>query len=148
MTDSNRPLVEAFYRASANRDVEQVMGFIDDKVEWILQGPIDVFAFFGQRRGKAAVLEGYREIARKLDVTGYEVEALLVDGDRAAAMIRLSSIVRETGRRMSVRTTQFSRWRDGKIVDMRAVCDTYDLVEQTLGVTLTGTATAGELVFA
>jgi ketosteroid isomerase-like protein len=148
MTDSNRPLVEAFYRASANRDVDQAMSFIDDKVDWILQGPIDVFAFFGQRRGKAAVLEGYREIARKLEVTGYEVEALLVDGDRAAAMIRLSSIVRETGRTMSVRTTQFSRWRDGKIVDMRAVCDTYDLVEQTLGVTLTGAATAGELVFA
>jgi len=148
MTDSNRPLVEAFYQASANRDIDQVMNFIDDKVEWILQGPIDVFAFFGLRRGKAAVLDGYREIARKLEVTGYEVEALLVDGDRAAAMIRLSSIVRQTGRRMSVRTTQFSRWRDGKIVDMRAVCDTYDLVEQTLGVPLTGTANAGELVFA
>lgn len=148
MTDSNRSLVEAFYQASANRDVERVMSFIDDKVEWILQGPIDVFAFFGMRRGKAAVLEGYREIADKLEVVGYEVEALLVDGDRAAAMIRLTSIVRATGRRMSVRTTQFSRWRDGKIVDMRAVCDTYDLVEQTLGVPLTGTANAGELVFA
>lgn len=148
MTDSNRPLVEAFYKASADRDVQRVMSFIDDKVEWILQGPIDVFAFFGMRRGKAAVLEGYREIADKLEVVGYEVEALLVDGDRAAAMIRLTSIVRATGRRMSVRTTQFSRWRDGKIVDMRAVCDTYDLVEQTLGVPLAGSANAGELVFA
>lgn len=148
MADSIRPIVEAFYRASARRDVDQVMNFIDDNADWILQGPIDVFAFFGQRHGKAAVLEGYREIAHKLDVTGYEVETLLVDGNRAAAMIRLSSIVRQSGRRMSVRTTQFSRWRDGKIVDMRAVCDTYDLVEQTLGVPLNGTASAGELVFA
>ena len=95
MTNSNRPLVEAFYRASAKRDVEQVMGFIDDKVEWILQGPIDVFPFFGQRRGKAAVLEAIARSHRKLEVTGYEVEALLVDGDRAAALIRLSSIVRD-----------------------------------------------------
>ena len=148
MTDSIRPLVEAFYQASARRDVDQATSFIDEKVDWILQGPIDVFAFFGQRRGKPAVLEGYREIANKLDVTGYVVEVLLVDGDRAAAMIRLSAIVRETGRRMSVRTTQFSCWRDGKIVDMRAICDSYDLVEQTLGVPLTGTAAAGDLVFA
>jgi ketosteroid isomerase-like protein len=148
MTDSIRPRVEAFYQASARRDVNQAMSFIDDEVVWILQGPIDVFAFFGQRRGKAAVLEGYREIAHKLDITGYEVETLLVDGDRAAAMIRLTSIVRHTGRRMSVRTTQFSRWRDGRIVDMRAICDTYDLVEQTLGLPLTGTASAGDLVFA
>ena len=34
---------------------------------------------------------------------------------------------------MSVRTSQFSRFRDGKIVEMRAVLDSYDLVEQTLG---------------
>ena len=34
-------------------------------------------------------LAGYREIAQHLDITGYQVEKLLVDGDRAAALIRL-----------------------------------------------------------
>jgi hypothetical protein len=34
---------------------------------------------------------------------------------------------------MSVRTSQFSRFQNGKIVQMRAVIDTYDMVEQTLG---------------
>ena len=34
---------------------------------------------------------------------------------------------------MSVRTSQFSRFRDGKIVEMHAVLDSYDMVEQTLG---------------
>lgn len=147
MTASIRPFVEAFYRASAERDIESALSLIDDNVGWILQGPVDVFSFFGQRRGKAAVLEGYREIARKLDVTGYDVETLLVDGDRAAALVRLTSIVRHTGRTMSVRTSQFSRWRDGKIVDLRAVCDSYDLVEQTLGFSLSGKADS-DLMFA
>ena len=79
------------------------------------------------------MLEGYREIAGKLDVSGYKVEALLVDGDRAAALIRMTAIVRPTGKVMSMRTSQFSRWHDGKLVEMRAVLDTFDMVEQTIG---------------
>jgi len=134
MTETSiRPFVEAFYRASTERDVERVMTFIADDVDWLVQGPVDLFAFFGQRHGKAAVLEGYREVDRKLEITGYKVEALLVEGDRAAALIRMTAVVRETGKVMSVRTSQFSRFRDGKIVEMHAVLDSYDMVEQVLG---------------
>ncbi len=130
---SIRPIVEAFYKASAERDIDRVMSFVADDVDWLVQGPVDIFAFLGQRRGKAAVLDGFTEIARKLDVTGYKVETLLVDGDRAAALIRLTSVVRATGKTMSVRTSQFSRYRDGKVIEMRAVLDSYDMVEQVLG---------------
>ena len=133
MTENIRPIVEAFYRASATRDIEQIAEILADNVDWLVQGPVDVFPFLGQRHGKAAVLEGYREIARKLDVTGYEVEALLVDGDRAAALIRVTSIVVMTGKVMSVRTSQFSRFRDGTLTEMHAVLDTFDMVEQTIG---------------
>jgi ketosteroid isomerase-like protein len=130
---SIRPAVEAFYKASAERDIERVAAMLDDNVDWLVQGPIDVFAFLGHRRGKAAVLDGYGEIARKLDVTGYKVETLLVDGDRAAALIRLTSVVRASGKVMSIRTSQFSRFRDGKVIEMRGVLDSYDMVEQVLG---------------
>jgi ketosteroid isomerase-like protein len=133
MAEDIRPIVEAFYQASAERDIKRVLSMIDDDVDWLVQGPVDVFSFFGQRRGKAAVLEGYREIARRLEITGYQVEVLLIDGDRAAALIRLSSIVRATNKVMSVRTSQFSRFHDGKVVEMRAVVDSFDMVEQTLG---------------
>ena len=130
---SIRPIAEAFYRASSERDVALAVSFIADDVDWLVQGPVDLFAFFGQRHGKAAVLEGYREVDRKLEITGYKVEALLVEGDRAAALIRMTAVVRETGKVMSVRTSQFSRFRDGKIVEMHAVLDSYDMVEQVLG---------------
>jgi len=133
MTENIRPVVEAFYRASAKRDIERVVAILADDVDWLVQGPIDVFPFLGQRHGKAAVLEGYREIARKLEVTGYEVERLLVDGDCAAALIRITAIVVMTGKVMSIRTSQFSRFRDGKLVEMRAVLDSFDMVEQTIG---------------
>ena len=133
MTANIRPTVEAFYQASAARDIEHVASILADDVDWLVLGPIDVFPFLGQRHGKAAVLDGYREIAGKLDVSGYKVEALLVDGDRAAALIRITAIVRATGKVMSVRTSQFSRFRDGKLVEMRGVLDSFDMVEQTIG---------------
>jgi len=133
MTENIRPIVEAFYRASATRDIERVVALLADDVDWLVQGPVDVFSFLGQRHGKDAVLEGYREIARKLDVTGYEVERLLVDGNSAAALIRLTAIVVMTGKVMSIRTSQFSRFHDGKLVEMRAVLDSFDMVEQTIG---------------
>jgi ketosteroid isomerase-like protein len=130
---SIRPIVEAFYKAAAERDIAASLALIDDNVDWLVQGPVDVFAFFGQRHGKAAVIEGYREIARQLDVTGFRVETLLVDGDRAAALIRYSAIVRATGKTMSVRTSQFARFAGGKLVEMRGIVDSYDLVEQAIG---------------
>lgn len=115
MTETTiRPIAEAFYKASAERDIETALAFIDDHVDWLVQGPIDVFAFFGQRCGKAAVMEGYREVGRRLDITGYDVESLLVDGDRTAALIRLTAIVVATGKVMSVRTSQFARFRNRK----------------------------------
>jgi ketosteroid isomerase-like protein len=129
---SIRRAVAAFYQACAARDVERIAAMLDDDVDWLVQGPVDVFSFFGQRRGKAAVLDGFREFARQLEVTGLGLEALLVDGDRAAALIRLTSIVRATGKVMSVRASQFSRLQDGKIVEMRGVADSFDMVEQAI----------------
>ena len=113
-----------------------------------MQGPVDIFSFLGQRRGKDAVLEGYREIAQRLEITGYQVEKLLVDGDCAAALIRLTSIVRATGKVMSIRTSQFSRFRGGKLIEMRAVIDSFDMVEQTLGHPLTAATGESDLMFA
>jgi ketosteroid isomerase-like protein len=134
MTEATiRPIVEAFYNASTRRDLALAMSLVAEDVDWLVQGPVDVFPFLGQRRGREALLEGYREMARKLEVTGYHVETLLVDGDRAAAMVRLTAIVRATGKVMSVRTTQFSRFQDGKLIEMRGVLDSFDMVEQTLG---------------
>lgn len=130
---SIRPAAEAFYDASARRDVAAVAAMLDQNVDWLVQGPVDLFPFLGQRRGRTSVIEGFREIAEQLSVTGYQVETLVVEGDRAAAMIRITSIVRATGKVMTVRTTQFSRFVDGKVVEMRGVLDSFDMVEQTIG---------------
>jgi ketosteroid isomerase-like protein len=133
MTDANRTSAEAFYAASAARDATTVGCLLADDVDWLVQGPIDIFPFLGWRRSREAVLDGYRAMAQVMTVTGYELETLLVDGDRSAALIRITARMHDSGRVLSCRTSQFLRFRDGLIIEMRGIIDTFDMVEQSIG---------------
>ena len=62
-----------------------------------------------------------------------EVEELLVDGDRAATVSRVTALQRGTNRVISYRQAQFFRFRDNKIVSYRAILDSFDAAEQLLG---------------
>lgn len=129
-----RALVEAFYRAYDSRDVERIAPYLDDDVEWIISGPVDVLPFCGCRRGKAAVLDLIeREIPKVIRVYSFSPELLLVDGDRAAALVRLAARHRLDDRAISYRVANFLRFRDGKIVENLSLIDSFDAVEQVLG---------------
>ena len=52
-----RSVVEAFYQAYGERDVETIVQFLDDDVTWTISGPVDILPFCGSRRGKAAVMK-------------------------------------------------------------------------------------------
>jgi ketosteroid isomerase-like protein len=133
MIAATRTIAETFYRASVSRDVETIASLIAEDVDWILQGPVDLFPFLGKRTGRAAVLEVYKTQAQVLTIIGYEVEILVVENDRSAALIRLAGRMNDTGRVLACRTSQFMRYRDGQICEMRSIIDTFDLVEQSIG---------------
>ena len=101
---------------------------------WTLAGPVDLFPFCGQRRGKQQVIDTIVRAGAFADSSDrHGIEELLVDGDRAAAFIRLSAIHCGTGRTISYRSAQFMRFRNGKLVEFRAVIDSFDAAEQVLG---------------
>jgi ketosteroid isomerase-like protein len=130
----SRAVVAAFYQAYASRDQAKIAPFIDDNAEWMIVGPIDIFPFCGRRRGKAAVLELFaRVVPELLQITGVVTDQLLVDGDCAAALNRLTAIQRSTGRIISYRSAQFVRFRNNKVVDFRSLIDSFDAAEQVLG---------------
>ena len=83
-----RALAELFYKACAGRDVETAVSCLAKDVDWLVQGPVDVFGFLGQRHGRDAVRQGFCEIARKLEVTGYQREALLVEENKPRLLLR------------------------------------------------------------
>jgi ketosteroid isomerase-like protein len=144
-----RSLVEEFYRAYAAREAAKVAEFLDDDVEWCISGPVDVLPFCGQRHGKAAVLEIIeRLVPHVFRIYRFVIDTVLIDGDRVATLNRLSALRSEDDRVISYRLAHFLRFRDGKIVENLSLIDSFDAVEQVLGIPLTGhgCAMTGDLV--
>jgi ketosteroid isomerase-like protein len=134
MTDTTmRGFVRAFCDALLTHDPEKIAPWIDDDVDWLVFGPIDLFPFFGQRSGRDAVVTMWREVAEALTFRQCDKDSLLVEGDKASALIRVTAVHKKTGRTLSLRFAQFVQFRDGKVTRLRAVFDSFDAVEQALG---------------
>ena len=128
-----RGVSRAFCDALASHDPGQLAPFLDDDVEWMVFGPVDLFPFFGQRRGRMAVLDMCREVSGILHLVQCDRETALASGDSAAALVRITAIDRRSGRTLSLRLAQFAKFRDGRLVALKAIFDSFDVVEQALG---------------
>jgi ketosteroid isomerase-like protein len=130
----NHKLLEAFYQAYASRDVHRLAPLLDDDATWTINGPVELLQFCGSRRGKQAVLDMVGRLVPEIfRITGFVPESVLLDGDRAATLSRLSGRRVEDGRVISYRVAQFLRFRNGKVIDYRSVIDSFDAAEQVLG---------------
>lgn len=121
------------HRAINNRDLEDIEALLDEEVDWTLYGPIDMFPFLGARHGKHAVLDVIREISDNVQVRRFDRETTMLGVDSAASMLRCSLTARQSDKSLSLRAAQFAQFRAGRLVSMRVLVDTFDLVEQTLG---------------
>jgi ketosteroid isomerase-like protein len=131
--EDTRALVRALYTAYAAGDRVRVAALIDDDIDWIIYGPVQVFAFVGARHGKTAVLEALAAISADYAVERYQPEIIVVDGERAAVMSNVAFVQRATGRTLSFRIANFLRFRSGRLVEFREFADTFDVTEQALG---------------
>ena len=123
----------AFHSAINDRHFEDLEALIDDEVEWALYGPIDMFPFMGARQGKEAVLDVIRQIADNFHVRRFERESIMLGVDSAASMLRYSLTALDSDKPISLRVAQFAQFRAGRLISMRVLIDTFDLVEQALG---------------
>jgi ketosteroid isomerase-like protein len=131
--EAMRGFARAFCDALATGKLERVAPFLDDDIEWMVFGPVDLFPFFGRRRGKEAVLAMCGEIAASLTFLNCAKESAVSDGENASALVRVTARHERTGRILSLRLAQFAQFRDGKLVSLRALFDSFDFVEQATG---------------
>ena len=131
--DATRAVVRDLYDSYARRDFNRVAALIHDDVDWVIYGPVEVFPFAGQRRGRAAVLQALGGIAEQYSLESYLPEVIIVDGERAAVMSDVTFIQRATNRKLRFRLANFLRFEDGKLIEFREFANMFDLVEQALG---------------
>ena len=127
------PFSRALHRAINERQHEDLEALIDEEVDWAIYGPIDMFPFFGSRRGKAAVLEVIRQIADNVRVHRFDRESIMLGVESAASMIRYSLTALDANKPISLRLAQFAQFKAGRLISIRVLVDTFDLVEQALG---------------
>ena len=123
----------ALHRAINERQPDDLESLIDDDVDWAVYGPVDMFPFLGARQGKAAVLEVCRQIADNVRVQRFDRESIMLGVDSAASMMRYSLTALDSNRPINLRLAQFAQFKAGRLKSMRAVLDTFDLVEQAIG---------------
>ncbi len=130
----SRATVQAFYEALASRDPVRLAQCLADDVEWHMAGPVDLFVFCGYRRGKAAVVDYIgRLVPSMFTIKRFEPEEVVIDGDTAAMINNITSVQKDTGRILTYQTAVFVVFRDGKVVSMKGVADTFDMAEQVVG---------------
>jgi ketosteroid isomerase-like protein len=123
----------ALHRAINERQLADLENLIDDDVDWAIYGPIDMFPFLGARSGKAAVLQVIKEIADNIRVHRFERESVMLGEDAASSMLRYSLTVLDSNKPLSLRLAHFAKFKGGRLVSIRVLVDTFDLVEQALG---------------
>jgi ketosteroid isomerase-like protein len=123
----------ALHRAINDRRFEDIEALIDEDVDWAIYGPIDMFPFLGARQGKDAVLDVIRQIADNFRVRRFDRETIMLGVDSASSMLRYSLTALDSDKPISLRVAQFAQFRAGRLINMRVLIDTFDLVEQALG---------------
>ena len=123
----------ALHRAINERQPEELEALIDEDVDWAVYGPIDMFPFLGARRGKAAVLEVIRQIAENVRVRRFDRESIMLGVDSASSMMRYSLTALDSNKPISLRLAHFAQFKAGRLLSIRVLVDTFDLVEQALG---------------
>src|SRR3954465_7440347 len=118
----------ALHRAINDRQAEDLEALIDDDVDWAVYGPIDMFPFLGARRGRAAVLEVIRQIADNVRVHRFDRETIMLGVDSAASMLRYSLTALDSNKPISLRIAHFAQFRADRLLSLRILVDSFDLV--------------------
>jgi ketosteroid isomerase-like protein len=114
--------------------METLATFLDNDVVWTISGPVDILPFCGRRVGKDVVMDLLvRDIPTLLEGRRFVPQTMLVDGDRAAVLGKLSATKRAGGRAISYRIAHFIQFRNEKVVEHVSIIDSFDAVEQMLG---------------
>jgi ketosteroid isomerase-like protein len=127
-------MVQDFYRRYETRDVAHIEPLLDDDIEWTIAGPVDLLEIYGTRHGKAAVLDFIARVAPAVHQDPkFELDEIVVHGDRAATLFRFSAIDRRSGRRITYRAAHLLYYRNGKLISLRAISDSFNAARERFG---------------
>ena len=128
----NRQRVLNFLELFCAGDIDGALARCCDDVVLIAPAPIDILPHMGPHRGKDEVRKTWQIIHRRYSGLRHEVREVVAEGDKVAASLRAFFEKRDSGRIVQFDIAVFYTLRDGHIVQIREIMDTFDLVQQVL----------------
>jgi hypothetical protein len=113
-------------------DVEAGLACCTDDIDFIANAPVDILPHMGQRHGKTEVREMWQAMHGSYSSMRHEAAVLVCEGDQVAANLRLFFRKRSNERMVQFEIAVFYTFRGGRIARIRAIMDSFDLVQQWL----------------
>lgn len=130
---SVRTFLDSYYTGNVAR-MEQCC---DDAFVSLSYAPVEVFPHLGFKQGKTWIAQAIRIQQERYSDRRHSVDFVVADDTQAAALVQATLTKRSDNRVVTLNTGEFFSLRDGRIVEHRSLFDSFDLVQQLLGVDLT-----------
>ena len=121
-------LLDAFYAS----DIERALTFCSDDIDFFSNAPVDILPHLGHRHGKDAIRQMWKTVHSRYSSMRYELPFIAVEDDKVAIQLRAYFGKRRNGRIVQFDIAIFFTLRDGKVIKIREIIDTFDLIEQVV----------------
>jgi ketosteroid isomerase-like protein len=125
-------VVSQWFEALGRGDVDAALQCMADDVRWEniekVDGVSDIIPWLGGFQGRDGVAEAFRLRDGVVEVQEFEMSDLVVQDDKAVAMVHERTRVNATGKLFEIDFVSWYEVRNGKIVRFRAFTDSAPIV--------------------
>ncbi|WP_315138577.1 nuclear transport factor 2 family protein [Achromobacter marplatensis] len=123
---STRGVIEnLFATIAAAGDPGQIATLYSEDVDWYIAGDLPAVPWIGRKVGRAGVAEFFQQIRVEVISERFEVQTILVEGERGVVLGALASRVRRTGKLIETSFAFDVSVRDGLIVRYHMLEDSH-----------------------
>ena len=126
----NSERIREIYEDFAYCRLDRLSEALDERIDFLSHAPSEIFPFLGRRRGREDVLRAVSEVHERLEVLSFWPITTVVDDDQGALTVVVNIKDRATDKRATFLAAHFLRFRNGRIVEYRAIIDSCDAIRQ------------------
>ncbi|KAF0232261.1 MAG: Ketosteroid isomerase-like [Beijerinckiaceae bacterium] len=123
-----REVIEGAYACRAAGDAEGVMAFMDSDVEYAVIGSIAGQPLVPRLQGKAKVSAHYTTFLMRWDLSGMQIQKVIIDGGVAVIETQGTMRYRVTGQAFETSACDVLEFKQGLITRVRCYSDTFTIV--------------------
>jgi predicted ester cyclase len=121
-------LIEAFYAG----DIERALSLCSDDIDFFSNAPVDILPHLGHHHGKDDIRQMWKTIHERYSSMRHEMRFIVAEDDKVAVQLRAFFGKRSNQRIVQFDVAVFYTLRDRKIVKIREIIDTFDLIQQVV----------------